>query len=82
MLHGCNCIPILYIHQFMLTMNPVGSFLSIYFRKELACLSFQQPLCASAFTKGLQKVIFVSFISEEFDPIPSYKQYSHCLHVE
>lgn len=59
----------------MLNMNPMGSFLSIYFCKELTCLSSQQLLCVSAFTKGLQNIIFVSFISEEFDPILSYKQY-------
>lgn len=54
----------------------MDSFLSIYFWKELTCLSSQQLFCDSAFPKGLQKVqvIFVSFISEEFDPIPSYKQ--------
>lgn len=73
MLHGCNCIPI-DIHHFMLTVSPVCSF-SIYFWKELTCFSSQQLLCVSAFIKGLQKVIFVSFISEEFGPIPSYKQY-------
>lgn len=75
MLHCCNCIPI-EVHQFALTKNPTDSFLSIYFWKELTCLSSQQLFCDSAFPKGLQKVqvIFVSFISEEFDPIPSYKQ--------
>jgi len=54
----------------------MDSFLSIYFWKEFTCLSCQQLLCASAFTKGLQKVqvIFVSLIFEEFNPIPDYKQ--------
>lgn len=61
MLHGYNCIPI-DIHHFMLAMNSVGSFLSIYFWKELTCLSSQQLLSVSSFTKGLQ-FLFLLFLS-------------------
>lgn len=68
MLRCCNRIPA-EVHQFALAKNPTDSFL--YFWRELTSLPSQHLLCASA--KDLQKVIFACFISEEFNPIPSYE---------